>query len=110
MAAHGYFGRLIFHASFNNSRSHFFLAAWPVVGIWFTALGVSSMAFNLNGFNFNQSILDGQGRVLNTWADVLNRAGLGMEVMHERNAHNFPLDLAAAESSCGSAGSCHRLI
>ena len=53
------------------------------------------MAFNLNGF-FNQSILDGQGRVLNTWADVLNRAGLGMEVMHERNAHNFPLDLAAA--------------
>ena len=34
--------------------------------------------------------------MLNTWADVLNRAGLGMEVMHERNAHNFPLDLAAA--------------
>ena len=30
-----------------------------------------------------------------TWADVLNRANLGMEVMHERNAHNFPLDLAA---------------
>ena len=55
--------------------------------------GVSTMAFNLNGFNFNQSILDGQGRVLNTWADVLNRAGLGMEVMHERNGHNFPLDL-----------------
>jgi photosystem II P680 reaction center D1 protein len=57
------------------------------------------MAFNLNGFNFNQSILDNQGQVLNTWADVLNRAGLGMEVMHERNAHNFPLDLAAAEST-----------
>jgi photosystem II P680 reaction center D1 protein len=89
---------LIFqYASFNNSRSlHFFLAAWPVVGIWFTALGVSTMAFNLNGFNFNQSIVDSQGRVLNTW---LNRAGLGMEVMHERNAHNFPLDLAAAEST-----------
>ena len=96
VAAHGYFGRLIFqYASFNNSRSlHFFLAAWTLfVGIWFTALGVSTMAFNLNGFNFNQSIIDGQGRVLNTWADVLNRAGLGMEVMHERNAHNFPLDL-----------------
>ena len=57
------------------------------------------MAFNLNGFNFNQSILDGQGRVLNTWADVLNHANLGMEVMRERNAHNFPLDLAAAEST-----------
>jgi photosystem II P680 reaction center D1 protein len=101
VAAHGYFGRLIFqYASFNNSRSlHFFLAAWPVVGIWFTALGVSTMAFNLNGFNFNQSIIDSQGRVINTWADILNRAGLGMEVMHERNAHNFPLDLATAESA-----------
>jgi photosystem II P680 reaction center D1 protein len=88
------------YASFNNSRSlHFFLAAWPVVGIWFTALGVSTMAFNLNGFNFNQSVIDSQGRVINTWADVLNRAGLGMEVMHERNAHNFPLDLASAEST-----------
>ncbi|MCP4504170.1 MAG: photosystem II q(b) protein, partial [Deltaproteobacteria bacterium] len=96
VAAHGYFGRLIFqYASFNNSRSlHFLLGAWPVVGIWFTSMGVSTMAFNLNGFNFNQSILDSQGRVLNTWADMVNRAGLGMEVMHERNAHNFPLDLA----------------
>jgi photosystem II P680 reaction center D1 protein len=56
------------------------------------------MAFNLNGFNFNQSILDSQGKVVNTWADVLNRANLGMEVMHERNAHNFPLDLAATQS------------
>jgi photosystem II P680 reaction center D1 protein len=37
--------------------------------------------------------------VINTWADVLNRAGLGMEVMHERNAHNFPLDLAAATAT-----------
>ena len=68
-----------------------------MVGIWFTALGVSTMAFNLNGFNFNQSILDAQGRVLPTWADVINRASLGIEVMHERNAHNFPLDLAASE-------------
>ena len=32
-------------------------------------------------------------------ADVLNRANLGFEVMHERNAHNFPLDLASAEST-----------
>ncbi|MEQ8462812.1 MAG: photosystem II q(b) protein, partial [Coleofasciculus sp. E1-EBD-02] len=48
---------------------------------------------------FNQSILDSQGRVVNTWADVLNRANLGFEVMHERNAHNFPLDLAAGEAT-----------
>ena len=96
VAAHGYFGRLIFqYASFNNSRSlHFLLAAWPVAGIWLTSLGVSTMAFNLNGFNFNQSIIDSESRVVNTWADVLNRADLGIEVMHERNAHNFPLDLA----------------
>ena len=87
------------HPSTTPRSLHFFLAAWPVVGIWFTALGVSTMAFNLNGFNFNQSVIDSQGRVLNTWADVLNRANLGMEVMHERNAHNFPLDLAAAEST-----------
>jgi photosystem II P680 reaction center D1 protein len=59
--------------------------------------GVSTMAFNLNGFNFNQSVVDSQGRVINTWADIINRADLGMEVMHERNAHNFPLDLASGE-------------
>jgi photosystem II P680 reaction center D1 protein len=99
--AHGYFGRLIFqYASFNNSRSlHFFLAAWPVVGIWFAALGVSTMAFNLNGFNFQQSILDHQGRAISTWADILGRANLGFEVIHERNAHGFPLDLASATST-----------
>jgi photosystem II P680 reaction center D1 protein len=60
-------------------------------------MGISTMAFNLNGFNFNQSVVDANGRVVPTWADVLNRANLGMEVMHERNAHNFPLDLAAKE-------------
>ena len=29
----------------------------------------------------------------------LGQANLGFEVMHERNAHNFPLDLAAAETT-----------
>ena len=101
VAAHGYFGRLIFqYASFNNSRSlHFFLAAWPVVGIWFAALGVSTMAFNLNGFNFNQSLIDNRNNVIPTWSDILNRANLGFEVMHERNAHNFPLDLASSNTT-----------
>jgi photosystem II P680 reaction center D1 protein len=75
-AAHGYFGRVI-------------LGGWPVIGIWFTALGVSTMAFNLNGLNFNQSIIDSSGHLINSWADIMNRADLGMEVMHERNAHNF---------------------
>ena len=99
--AHGYFGRLIFqYASFNNSRSlHFFLAVFPVVCVWLTSMGICTMAFNLNGFNFNQSVVDVNGKIIPTWGDVLNRANLGMEVMHERNAHNFPLDLASAESS-----------
>jgi photosystem II P680 reaction center D1 protein len=56
------------------------------------------MAFNLNGFKFNQSVVDSQGRVINTWAEMINRAIIGMEVMHDRNAHNFPLDLAAVEA------------
>jgi len=29
----------------------------------------------------------------------LTEQNLGFEVMHERNAHNFPLDLACAEST-----------
>ena len=95
------FGRLIFqYASFNNSRSlHFFLASWPVICVWLTSMGICTMAFNLNGFNFNQSVVDASGKVVPTWGDVLNRANLGMEVMHERNAHNFPLDLASASET-----------
>ncbi len=101
VAAHGYFGRLIFqYASFNNSRSlHFFLAAWPVVGIWFAALGIATMSYNLNGFNFVQSVQDAQGHAIPTWADILNRANLGLETIHERNAHAFPLDLASASTT-----------
>ena len=63
------------------------------------SLKMVNLRVQCNGFNFNQSIVDSQSKVINTWADVLNRAGLGMEVMHERNAHNFPLDLAAAEAT-----------
>ncbi len=44
--------------------------SWPVIGIWFTALGVSTMAFNLNGLNFNQSIIDSSGHLINSWADI----------------------------------------
>ena len=93
VAAHGYFGRLIFqYASFNNSRAlHFFLALWPVLGIWLTAMGISTMAFNLNGFNFNQSVVDSQGRVINTWADIINRADLGMEVMHQSRFFTYSI-------------------
>ena len=79
------------------------LASWPVICVWLTSMGICTMAFNLNGFNFNQSVVDTSGKVVPTWGDVLNRANLGMEVMHERNAHNFPLDLAFNLQTTSSA-------
>ena len=59
------------------------------------------MAFNQNA-SAGQVLFSAQEpitKVVPTWGDVLNRANLGMEVMHERNAHNFPPDLAAAETT-----------
>jgi len=43
--------------------------------------------------------IDRSGHLINSWADIINRADLGMEVMHERNAHNFPLDLVKFRSN-----------
>ena len=100
VAAHGYFGRLIFqYASFNNSRSlHFFLATWPVVGIWLTSMGICTMAFNPMVLTLiSQSLMPTED--CSYLGRRLNRANLGFEVMHERNAHNFPLDLASSEST-----------
>ncbi|MEL7010462.1 MAG: Photosystem Q(B) protein 1, partial [Cyanobacteria bacterium J06588_4] len=48
-------------------------------------------------FNFNQSILDSQGRIIPSYADILNRANLGIQSMHSPNAHHFPLILAGGE-------------
>jgi photosystem II P680 reaction center D1 protein len=37
-----------------------------------------------------------------TRADVINRVNLGMEVMHERNAHNVPLSVPCSDAFyCG---------
>jgi len=79
LAGHyGYLGRVLIppFASGNSRAFHFWMAALPTVGIWFAALGVGSMAFNLNGFNFQHSILDSSGKVIDTNADVINRATL----------------------------------
>ena len=39
----------------------------------------------------------------NEWMPYLvHRAGLGMEMLHERNAHNFPLELAAVSATSGA--------
>ncbi|KVI08063.1 Pre-mRNA-splicing factor 19 [Cynara cardunculus var. scolymus] len=51
-----------------------------------------------------------QGRVVNTWADIINRANLVMEVMHERNAHNFHQDLAAIKAPSRNHDSACRVI
>ncbi|NEZ59364.1 photosystem II q(b) protein [Adonisia turfae] len=102
LASHaGYLGRLLIPgAAMRNSRSvHFLLAALPTIGVWFAALGISAMAFNLNGFNFNQSILDSQGRIIPSYADLINRATLGIQAMHAPNAHHFPLLLANGEAT-----------
>jgi photosystem II P680 reaction center D1 protein len=101
LAGHeGYFGRLLIPSlGLRNSRSvHFILAALPTIGIWCASLSVGVMAFNLNGFNFNQSILDSYGHVIRTDADLLNRANLGIRAMHEPNAHHFPLVLAGGRA------------
>ncbi|MBF2016189.1 MAG: photosystem II q(b) protein [Rivularia sp. T60_A2020_040] len=97
MAAHNYLGRLLWHRlSFINKRNlHLLLAIVPVVGIWSAALGVVSMAFNINGLNFNQHIHDSQGRVINSWADSISWADLGIEVMDEGKIYSFPLDLSS---------------
>lgn len=93
LAGHtGYIGRLLIPSlALRNSRSiHFLLALVPTVGIWFAALGISTMAFNLNGFNFNHSILDASGRTIRSDADLLNRANLGIQEMYAPNTHHFP--------------------
>jgi photosystem II P680 reaction center D1 protein len=51
----------------------------------------------LNGFNFNHSILDSRGEVIRTEADVLNRANLGLQVMHAPNVHHFPVIMSTGE-------------
>jgi photosystem II P680 reaction center D1 protein len=96
----GFLGRLLIpsFASQNHRGFHLLLAALPTIGIWFAALGVAMMAFNLNGFNFHQSILDSRGMPISTDDDVLNRATLGLQVMHAPNTHHFPLVLAGGDA------------
>ena len=97
---YGYLGRtLVRGTGLTNKRAiHGILGIFPVLGIWLAAAGVSIMAFNLNGFNFNSSVLDSSGRTIGTDADILNRANLGIQVMHSPNAHHFPHVLASGDA------------
>ena len=64
------------------------------MGIWLTPLGNQHNGFQLQ-IDFFQSICS-INHIINTWADIIIRSNLDM---HERNSHNFPLDLAAVEVS-----------
>ena len=37
-------------------------------------------------FNLNECIISPSGHLILSWADIMNRADLGMELMHERMA------------------------
>jgi photosystem II P680 reaction center D1 protein len=79
---------------------HLLLASWPVTCIWCAALGIGCMGFNLNGFNFNQSIKDSQGRVIPTWADSIEWANIGIAATGEmlyNSTQNLPAELIAGE-------------
>jgi photosystem II P680 reaction center D1 protein len=97
----GFLGRLLIPSvgSQNHRAFHLRLVAVPTIGIWFAALAVASVAFNLNGFNFNHSIVDSRGAVVRTEADMLNRATLGLQGMHAPNTHHFPIVLSAGETT-----------
>lgn len=42
--------------------------------------------------------MNSQGRIINTWTDIINLAIIGMEVIYKCNVHKFPLDLAAMDA------------
>jgi photosystem II P680 reaction center D1 protein len=101
LAGHyGFLGRLLipWFASRNHRTFHFLLVAVPTIGIWCASMGIVMMAFNVNGLNFNHSVLDSQGSVVRTEADLLNRANLGLQALHAPNVHNFPLVLSSGDA------------
>ena len=74
--------------SFPNSRSlHFFLAAFPVAGIWSAAIGVDITAFDFEGFNLQQPTIIHQEKTIPTWMDVIYDANSGLlETTRQQNA------------------------
>ena len=88
------------HVSFPSSRAlHFFLAAWPVAGIWSAALGVDMAAFDFDGLNVDRwvPIHQSQGHFLPSWVDIIDRANLGIEALQQHSYEDFPLDLETSE-------------
>ncbi|MEM8675724.1 MAG: photosystem II q(b) protein [Cyanobacteria bacterium P01_G01_bin.67] len=102
--------RKLWGFSFPSSRSlHFFLAAFPVAGIWSAAIGIDIAAFDFAGFNFQQPTIINQGRIIPTWMDVILDANLGLsettkqqnilpvfpdwQINYEPEINNFPENL-----------------
>ena len=81
--------------SFNTSRSlHFFLAAFPVAGIWSAALGVDMAAFGFDQFSLDQSSGSYlQKTVVPTWENSLDRANLGIQAVSDKGQTTFPIFL-----------------
>ena len=96
--------------TFPSSRSlHFFLAAFPVAGIWSAAIGVDIAAFDFEGTNFQQPTIISQGKIIPTWMDVILDANLGLsettrqvdtlpifsdwQINSEQEVNNFPANL-----------------
>ena len=42
--------------------------------------------------NIEESPVDSEGHLINTWADILNRADTRLEALHERTTHNYQED------------------
>lgn len=81
---------------FKDSRSlHFFLAAFPVAGIWSAALGVDMAAFGFDRFSGWSAEGYLQKTVVPTWADITTQANLGIRAMKSGSADPFPLWLEA---------------
>jgi len=77
---------------FRSSRSlHFFLAAFPVAGIWSAALGVDMAAFGFDRFSGWSAEGYLQKTVVPTWADITTQANLGIRAMKSSSADPFPL-------------------
>jgi photosystem II P680 reaction center D1 protein len=88
--------------SFPSSRSlHFFLAAFPVAGIWSAALGIDTAAFNFDHALVQKPpALYSQGHQIPTWSDLIQRANLGISaVATHSNLTAFPDVLSDEELS-----------
>ncbi|MBE9111997.1 photosystem II q(b) protein [Nodosilinea sp. LEGE 07298] len=85
---------------FKDSRSlHFFLAAFPVAGIWSAAMGVDMAAFGFDRFSGWSAEGYLQKTVVPTWADITTQANLGIRAMKSSPADPFPLWLDAVSET-----------